>query len=153
VPEIFYLSHFHLDFGEHFKLMAKVGIYGGYRRSIKRVLDEYYVGYADYDQYVEAFRDYDRRWTYGVQGGIGAAVMLSPFEFHLNAQIKWGWNSFWNPDYYSQYYYRFGYPLDGAVTFGIYYQLTPRYGHTRAQLKRLAKKMVREQQEAGQNPY
>lgn len=152
VPEVFYLSHFHLDTGEHFKLMAKVGLYGGYRRSIKRVLDDYYVGYADYEQYVEQFRDYDRRWTYGVQGGIGAAVMFSPFEFHLNAQIKWGWNSFWNPDYYSQYYYRFGYPLDGAVTFGIYYQLTPRYGHTRAQLKRLARKMV-EESEANNNPY
>ena len=146
VPEVFYLSHFHLDAGEHFKVMAKVGIYGGYRRSISRVLDENYVGYNDFDDYVEKFRDYDRRWTYGVQGGIGAAVMFSPFEFHLNAQIKWGWNSFWNPDYYSQYYYRFGYPLDGAVTFGIYYQLTPRYGHTRAQLKRLARKMVEESQ-------
>ena len=152
VPEVFYLSHFHLDTGEHFKLMAKVGIYAGYRLSIKRVLDDYYVGYEEYEQYVEQFRDYDRRWTYGVQGGIGAAVMFSPFEFHLNAQIKWGWNSFWQPDYYSPYYYRFGYPLDGAITFGIYYQITPRYGHTRAQLRRLAKKMV-EESEANQNPY
>lgn len=150
VPEAFFLSHFHADVGEHFKLMAKVGLYGGYRTSIQRTLDEYYVG-SQYEQYVNAFRDYDRRWTYGVQGGVGAALMFSPIEIHLNIQIKWGWESFWNPDYNSKYYYRFGYPLDGAATLGVYYQLTPRYGHTRAQLKKLARKMIQEQEEQHEN--
>lgn len=146
VPEAFFLTHFHFDVGEHFKLMAKVGLYGGYRMNISRVLDDAYAAYETYQQYVNQFRDYDRRFTYGVQGGVGMAVMLSPFEFHLNVQLKWGWESFWNPDYASPYYYRFGYPLDGGVTFGLYYQLTPRYGHTRAQLKKLARKMIEEQQ-------
>lgn len=146
VPEAFLLSHFHFDIGEHFKLMAKVGLYGGYRMNIHRVLDEYYKD-TEYENYVDSFRDYDRRWTYGVQGGVGMGVMLSPFEFHLNVQVKWGWGTFWNPDYSSPYYYRFGYPLDGAVTFGLYYQLTPRYGHSRSQLRKLARKMVQEQQE------
>lgn len=146
VPEAFFLTHFHFDMGEHFKLMAKVGLYGGYRMNISRVLDDAYAAYETYQQYVNQFRDYDRRFTYGVQGGVGMAVMLSPFEFHLNVQLKWGWESFWNPDYASPYYYRFGYPLDGGVTFGLYYQLTPRYGHTRAQLKKLARKMIEEQQ-------
>lgn len=145
VPEGFILTHFHADIGEHFKMMAKVGLYGGYRTSIGRTLDELYIG-STMEQYVNSFRDYDRRWTYGVQGGVGMALMFSPVEIHLNAQVKWGWGSFWNPDYYSPYYYRFGYPLDGAITLGVYYQLTPRYGHTRAQLKRLAKKMIAEQQ-------
>lgn len=145
VPEAYFVSHFHVDMGEHFKLIAKLGIYGGYRQSISRTLDDAYVGYDQYEQYVNSFRDYDKRWTYGVHGGLGFAVMVSPFEFHVNAQVKWGWESFWKPDYASQYYYRFAYPLDGAITFGVYYQLTPRYGHTRAQLKRLARKMVAEQ--------
>lgn len=144
VPEAFLLSHFHFDIGEYFKLMAKLGLYAGYRTSIHRTLDDNFTG-TDYEQYVDSFRDYDRRWTYGVQGGVGMGVVVSPFEFHLNVQVKWGWGSYWNPDYSSPYYYRFGYPLDGAVTFGLYYQLTPRYGHTRAQLKRLARKMVEEQ--------
>ena len=146
VPEGFFLTHFHADMGEHFKLMAKAGLYLGYRRSIVRTLDDYYVG-SDYENYLTSVRDYDRRWSYGVQGGVGMALMFSPIEIHLNAQVKWGWGSFWNPDYYSPYYYRFGYPLDGAVTLGVYYQLTPRYGHTRAQLKRLARKMIAEQQQ------
>ena len=144
-PEAFMLSHFHIDAGEHFKLMAKLGFYGGYRTSISRVLDDAYATYEQYQQYVNQFRDYDRRLTYGVQGGLGLALMFSPIEIHLNAQVKWGWESFWNPDYSSQYYYRFGYPLDGAVTLGVYYQLTPRYGHTRAQLKKLARKMMEEE--------
>lgn len=146
VPEAFLLSHFHIDIGEYFKLIAKVGLYAGYRTKIHRTLDESFE-IPEYEAYIDEFRDYDKRWSYGLQGGLGMAVVLSPIEFHLNAQVKWGWGSFWKPDYYSPYYYRFGYPLDGAVTFGVYYQITPRYGHTRAQLRRLAKKMIVEQEQ------
>ena len=146
VPEAFFLTHLHYDVGEHFRMMAKVGLYGGYRMNITRELDDEYAPYETYQQYVHEFRDYDRRWTYGLHGGVGVGVMFSPIEVHLNVQVKWGWESFWNPDYASPYYYRFGYPLDGAVTLGVYYQLTPRYGHTQAQLKQLARKMVKEQQ-------
>ena len=145
VPEAFALSHFHVDMGEHFKLMIKLGVYGGYRLTIARELDEAFAGKADYTKYQYSFMDHERRLTYGVQGGLGMGLMFSPIEIHLNVQAKWGWESFWDPDYTSQYYYRFAYPLDGAVTLGVYYQLTPRYGHTRAQLKRLAKKMIAEE--------
>jgi len=147
VPEAFFLSHFHIDMGEHFKVIAKVGIYGGYRLKIHRVLDDDFVGIEQYEKYVDAFRDYDRRLTYGVEGGIGLGLMFNPFEFHLMVNGKWGWSSFWQPDYISQWYYRFAYPMDAGVTFGLYYQLTPRYGHTKAQLRRLARKMMAEQQQ------
>lgn len=141
VPEAFFLTHFHVDMADRFSLIAKAGLYGGYRMSIHRTLEDGFEG-SIYEQYTDSFRDYDRRWTYGVQGGVGGSVMLDPFEFHLMVQIKWGWESFWEPDYASQYYYRFAYPLDGAVTFGIYYQLTPRHGHSRAQLKKMAREIV-----------
>ncbi|MBQ2173132.1 MAG: hypothetical protein II454_08070 [Bacteroidales bacterium] len=147
VPEVFFLSHFHIDMGEHFKLMAKVGLYGGYRLKIHRILDEDYAGVEEYEKYVDAFRDYDRRLSYGVEGGVGFGLMFNPFEFHLMVTGKWGWSSFWQPDYVSPYYYRFAYPLDAGLTFGVYYQLTPRYGHTRAQLKKLARKMMADQQQ------
>ena len=71
--------------------------------------------------------------------------MFDPFEIHIMAQGKWGWGSFWNADYYNKWYYRFGYPLDAGVTIGLYYQLTPRYGHTRGQLRKLARKIVQEE--------
>lgn len=147
VPEAFILSHFHLDMGSYFKIIAKVGIYGGYRWKITRELAEDFVGYEEYEKYVHEFRDYDRRLSYGVQGGLGMGIMVNPFEFHLMVQGKWGWSSFWKPDYVSPYYYRFAYPMDAAVTFGLYYQLTPRFGHSRSQLKKLARKMVAPQEE------
>lgn len=147
VPEAFMLSHFHFDIGEYFKLIAKVGLYGGYRTKIHRVLDDKYADDPVCLQYVDKFRDYDKRWTYGLQGGVGFGIMVNPFEFHVNVQVKWGWNSFWRPDSLDPYYYRFGYPLDGAITFGVYYQLSPRHGHTGAQLRKLARQMVQEQQQ------
>ncbi|MBO4634687.1 MAG: hypothetical protein J5669_04885 [Bacteroidales bacterium] len=145
VPEAFFLTHFHGDIGQYFKLMAKIGIYAGYRLDITRTLDDAFAPYPTYQAYVNTFRDYDRRWTFGVQGGAGFALMFDPFEFHVTVQVKWGWNSFWLPNYASQYYYRFAYPLDLGLTFGVYYQLTPRFGHTRAQLRKLARQMIEEE--------
>lgn len=142
VPEVFFLTHFHGDISEHFKAMVKLGIYGGYRMDIKRVLDDEYAKYEVYQQYVNTFRDYDRRATYGVLGGIGVGFMFDPIEIHIMAQGKWGWGSYWDPGYASKWYYRFGYPLDAGITIGVYYQLTPRFGHTRSQLRKLAKKIV-----------
>ena len=147
VPEAFILTHGHFDLGEHFKFMLKVGLYGGYRVSIQRVLDDNFVGIDRYEAYRTSFRDYDLRWTYGLMGGLGMGLVFNPIEIHLNVNIKWGWGSFWQPDYTSPFYYRFGYPLDGGLTLGVYYQLTPRYGHTRAQLRSLARKMIEEQQQ------
>lgn len=145
VPEAFFLTHFHFDIGEYFKLMAKVGIYGGYRMDIQRTLETGYDKSPTYQAYINTFRTYDRRATFGVQGGLGFALMFNPFEFHVTAQVKWGWNSFWNPDYASPWYYRFGNPLDVGLTFGVYYQLSPRFGHSHRQLRELARKIVEEE--------
>jgi hypothetical protein len=143
VPEVFMLTHMHLDMGEYAKIIAKVGMYGGYRTNITRI------GPRVKEAYVNDFQDTDNRWSYGVQGGLGIGVMLDPVEIHLGVQLKWGWSSFYQPDKYSPYYYRFAYPLDGAVTLGVYYQLTKRRGHTRADLRRMAREMVAEER---QNP-
>lgn len=145
VPEVFLLSHFHYDIGDHFKLMAKVGIYGGYRTAITRIPEESYAETGTFLKYEHAFRDYDIRWSYGVKGGLGFGLMFDPVELHVIAHVKWGWSSFWKPDYTSPYYYRFGYPLDMGVTFGLYYQLTPRHGHSRGQLKKMARQIVEQE--------
>jgi flavin-dependent dehydrogenase len=73
--------------------------------------------------------------------------MFDPIEVHLGVQVKWGWSPFYKPDTYSPYYYRFAYPLDGAVTLGVYYQLTKRRGHTRSALRRMARDFVAEERE------
>ena len=145
VPEVFAMSHFHFDIGDHFKLLGKVGLYGGYRLDITRIPEESYAQSKTFLEYEHAFREYDRRWSYGVKGGLGFGLMFDPIEIHVVAHVKWGWGYYWDPDYVSPYYYRFGYPLDSGLSIGLYYQLTPRHGHSGAQLRKLAKKIVEQE--------
>ena len=136
VPEVYLLTHGHYDIGEYAKILIKAGIYGGYRMNIHRE------GPWVEEGLVDAFHETDNRYTYGTQFALGFGLMFDPFEIHLTAQLKWGWSSFFQPDYLSPYYYRFAYPLDLAICLGVYYQLTPRHGHTRAQLRRMARQIV-----------
>ena len=139
VPEVFVLTHGHMDMGQYAKIILKLGMYGGYRTNITRI------GPHVEPAYVNAFKDTDIRWTYGVQGGLGFGLMFDPIEIHLGVQVKWGWSSFYQPDVASPYYYRFAYPLDGAVTRGVYYQLTKRRGRSRSALRRMARETVEEE--------
>ena len=139
VPEVFLLTHGHIDMGQYAKIILKAGMYGGYRTKITRIGPRVEEGYA------HAFYDNDNRWSYGVQGGLGFGLMFDPVEIHLGVQVKWGWSTFYAPDKYNPYYYRFAYPLDGAITLGVYYQLTKRRGHTRGSLRRLAREMAEEE--------
>lgn len=123
----------HLDI-EPVKLMANAGIYGGWRRSIQRTGPE-----SSFDQeYASKFRDYEHRFDYGFQGGAGVALMFDPIEIHFNCLVRWGWSTLYDPNYYSEYYYRFAYPLDIMATVGIHFQLQKRKGRTTASLKREA---------------
>lgn len=141
VWEVPFLMVGHADLNDNFKLLAKVGIYGGYRENIHReTIIERLVPTVEEIQ--DKFLDTDIRLTYGLQAAAGFGIMLSPFEFHVTAGLKWGWGSYFQPDYYNKYYYRFAYPLDVMVTAGIYYQLTPRRGYTKKQLRHYAKKIV-----------
>ena len=118
------------------KFEAEVGVYGGYRKSIDR--EGPYIP----AEYLHSFKDYERRFDYGLRGGAGLVFMIDPVEIHFNAIIRWGWQTFQNPDYSSQYWYRFSYPLDITFTAGIHFQLTKRSGKTSAMLKKQAKEIV-----------
>ena len=139
VVEVPFLAHFHYD-ALHFKIMANAGLYGGYRRTITRTGPNVTAGLEN------AFKDTDRQPEYGLQGGAGIGFIFSPWEFHFNALLRYSWSSLYTPDSspsrYNQYYYRFAYPLDVNVTFGIYYQLTKRTGRTSKDLKRQARDIV-----------
>lgn len=125
----------HLD-SPHFSGMATVGIYGGYRLDIQRE------GNAVPPAFQNAFYDYEHRFDYGLTGGLGFALVFSPFEFQINANCRYSWSTLYDADYYSEYYYRFAYPLDFTLTAGIYYHLTRRTGKTRPQIKREARNSV-----------
>ena len=155
VPEVFMLTHGHFDINDHFKLMIKVGMYGGYRQTVDRKAfwehPEITFNPTDavkekFESVRNTFQDDENRWTAGLAGGPGIAIMFDPVEIHINALVKWGWITFYDPDFTGQgYYYRYAYPLDAAITFGVYYQLTPRVGRSRADLRRLAHEMAEQQ--------
>lgn len=135
VFEIPAIAQIHVDFYPG-KILANVGIYGGWRNSISRSgpnLDP---------QYEHAFHDYENRWDYGLEGGAGFALMFDPFEIHFNAMIRWSWSSLYRPDYASPYYYRYAYPFDAIFTVGVHFQLTKRSGKTNRQLRDEARSIV-----------
>lgn len=134
--ELPFMSHFHLDIGNNFKLTGNLGLYAGYRLAVQRFGD----GVDDYHK--SNFYDYDRRFDYGIRGGAGFAIMFSPVEFHVNALVKYSMSSIYRPDYNSPYYYRFAYPFDILISAGVHFQLTKRIGKTKAQLRREAYNIV-----------
>ena len=142
VLEIPAMAQFHFDF-EPMKFMVNLGVYGGYRQSIERS------GRNLEPEFQNSFRSYENRFDYGLQGGGGFGIILSPIEIHFNCLVRWAWSSLYQPDYYNPQwhpdntvYYRYAYPLDIIATVGIHFQLTKRSGKTTAQLKKEAKSIV-----------
>lgn len=135
IMDIPVLAGFHVD-AAPVKFQGAVGAYGGYRKSIERSGE-----YMD-ETYAHKFRDYEYRLDYGLQGSAGVALMFDPIEIHFNCLVRWGWQSLYEPNYYSEYYYRYAYPLDIIVTAGIHFQLSKRTGKTSKDLKRQAKDIV-----------
>ena len=138
VVEVPISFQFHLDFWK-MKVMAQVGCYGGYRLGIERFDGE--TGYVK-DEDRHSFLDTDRRVDYGIKGGAGLGFVFDPVEFHIMLNYKHALSSLYEPDHYSQYYYRFAYPMNFVLSAGIHVQLTKRTGKTNAQLKKMAKEMV-----------
>lgn len=135
VVELPFMAHLHLD-GMHYKIMADLGIYGGYRLNIERTGDSVDASL------VNSFKDTDLRLDYGVCGGFGFGLVFDPVEFHVNVNLRYSWGSLYEPDYLSKDYYRFAYPFDVMATAGVYFQLTRRTGRGKAQLRREAYKQV-----------
>lgn len=135
VPAFF---QFHYDMW-NFKIMAQVGCYGGYRLSIERFPPE---GGSVAEEVRKSFIATDRRWDYGLKGGLGFGLVFSPIEIHLQAMYKHSLSSLYTPDHYSQYYYRFAYPSNIVISAGVHFHLTKRTGKTRVALKKMAKDMV-----------
>ena len=98
-------------------------------------------------KYPNSFAPYEKRIDYGLKGGLGFGLVFDPVEIHIQATYKHSLSSIYEPDYNSEYYYRFAYPAGITVSAGIHFQLTKRSGKTKAELKREAKKLVYEQEE------
>ena len=136
VAEVQAQDHFHFDIGSHFKLMADAGPYAGKRLRIERIGD--YV--LEADRY--SFLDTDRRFDYGLKGGVGFALVFDPVELHINGKVRYGWSNLYDPAYRSKYYYSFAYPLDVMITAGLHFQISKKTGKTKAVLRKEARKIV-----------
>ena len=150
VVEVPVMAHCHFDFWK-MKLMVNLGLYGGYRLSIERFGD----GVSD--QVRNSFLDTDLRFDYGIKGGAGFAFVFDPMEIHITAMYKHSFGSLYQPDYYSQYYYRYAYPTNFIFSVGIHFQLTKRVGKTKHALRQEARehlglvKSIQTNVPAGQN--
>ena len=138
VVEVPLLFQLHIDMW-NFKIMANLGAFGGYRLNIQRFPGESGRVTAGLEN---AFAEHDRRWDYGLKGGVGFGLVFDPIEIHFQASYKHSLSSLYRPDYYSPYYYRFAYPSNIIVSVGVQYQITKRTGRTKSQLKKMAKDMV-----------
>ena len=123
-----FMAHLHVDFWK-MKLMANLGIYGGYRLNIERIGD----GVSD--EYRNDFNEYEYRWDYGIKAGGGLGLMLDPLEIHIMCWYKYSWSNLYAPDYRSKYYYYWAYPTNLIFSVGIHWQLSRRNGRTTAELK------------------
>jgi hypothetical protein len=141
--EAVFLALGHYDM-PNFKLQLCIGPYAGYRLSLHRsnTLGDI-IHLDDIDPaLVDNFADYERQFDYGLHGGVGFGIIFDPVEFQVNLRVRYSWSSLWEPNYNSEYYYRYAYPLDFMLTGGIHIHLTRRYGKTRGMLRREAKKIV-----------
>lgn len=130
--------HCHFDMW-NFKVIANLGCYAGYRLGIHRYPGK--TGSVS-EEVKNSFVDTDRRWDYGLKGGLGFGIVFDPFEIHFQATYKYSLGTLYDPDHYSDYYYRFAYPSIITISAGIHFHLSKRTGKTKAELKREARDMV-----------
>lgn len=149
VVEMPLLFQFHLDMW-NFKIIAQAGCYGGYRLAIERFPE---AGGSVAEEVRKSFIETDRRWDYGLKGGVGFGLVFSPIEIHLQAMYKHSLSSLYTPDHYSPYYYRFAYPSNIIISAGVHFHITKRSGRTKAQLKKMARDLVYVQNEITETEY
>lgn len=135
VIEVPVMAHCHVDFWK-MKIMANIGFFGGYRLSIHRTG-------PDVDPSIkDSFMETDRRLDYGIKGGLGLGFIFDPVEIHFTAMYKYSMGTLYDPDYYSQYYYRYAYPSNIVFSVGLHFQLTRRTGKTKHELKQEARQQL-----------
>lgn len=138
VIEVPLLMHGHYDLW-NFKIFANLGCYAGYRLGIHRFPGT--TGNVSPD--VEhSFIDTDRRWDYGIKGGVGFGLVFEPFEIHFQAMYKYSLGTLYDPDYYSDIYYRYAYPTNIVISAGVHFHLTKRSGKTKKELRKEAHDLV-----------
>ena len=143
VVELPLLTHCHIDMWK-MKIIANIGMYAGYRLKVQRFPYGGKYGNPAYAENEFKFLETDRRWDYGIKGGLGFGLVFDPLEIHITAMYKHSFSSLYDPDFNSKYYYRYAYPSNIIISAGLHFHLTKRTGKTKTELKKQAKEIVYE---------
>lgn len=108
VAEIDMMCNFRFNI-KAFRIFANVGPYAGYRIDNGRTEGEKWL-YSD------------NRFDYGLIFGGGMGLGFGPFEFHLEANYKWGLSSYYHTFKYSDEYWLFAYPRIYMFSGTLYYK-------------------------------
>ncbi len=152
VVEVPVLAHCHADFWK-MKLILNAGLYVGYRLNIHRYapkLDVEGLRYTnltpDYDyqtlSFEREFASFEKRFDFGIKGGVGFGFVFDPVEIHIQAMYKHSFSSLFEPNYYSKYYYRYSYQQNVIVSVGLHFQLGRRVGKSNKQIRDEARAFV-----------
>ena len=129
------LAHMHVDFWK-MKLLVNLGFFVGYRMNVHRS------GQDLSPEVASGFISTDKRFDYGIKGGLGFGFVFDPVEIHFSAMYKYSMGALHQPDYYSDYYYRYAYPSNIIFSVGLHFQLTKRVGMTKHQLRQKARQEI-----------
>lgn len=109
VIELPLISAFHIDIGEHFRILLSIGPFLGYRFATTKE---------------NGFDCFDNRIDYGVQGGAGLAYILSKrIEFHLEGTFHYSLSMLYHPERMSSVAWMYSYPWQASISMGIHVKL------------------------------
>ena len=109
IIELPFLSAFHIDLGEHFRILISIGPFVGYRFATTKD---------------NGFDCFDNRFDYGIQGGAGLAYIIGKrFELHLEGTFHYSLSMLYHPEKMSSVSWLYSYPWQASISLGFHVKL------------------------------
>ena len=109
VIELPLISAFHVDIGEHFRILLSLGPFIGYRFATTKE---------------NGFDCFDNRVDYGVHGGAGLAYIIGKrFELHLEGTFHYSLSMLYHPEKMSSVSWLYSYPWQASISLGFHVKL------------------------------
>lgn len=107
--ELPFLSAFHVDLGEHFRILASLGPFIGYRFATTKE---------------NGFDCFDIRFDYGIAGSLGVAYILGKWvEFHLEGVFHYSLAMLYHPEKMSSSTWIYTYPWQASICLGVHFKI------------------------------
>ena len=109
IIELPFLSAFHIDIGEHFRILLSLGPFVGYRFATTKD---------------NGFDCYDIRWDYGIVGGAGLAYIFAKrLELQLEGAFHYSLSMLYHPERMSSSSWMYSYPWQASISLGFHVKL------------------------------